>query len=164
MTNVTSIPNTGGWQNWQTVKLTDISIAAGNSRLKLLFLTGGFNINYLSFILKSSSVNEGNLFEPVQEGFFLTQNYPNPFNYETKISYHLPEDCFVCIKIFNSSGQIVNTLANDLQNAGWHQVAWNNLVEEKSGRELSSGVYFCQIEASSKNNRYSDLKKMLYLK
>jgi len=43
------IPNTGGWQNWQTVTLPDVPIAGGSGAkaLRLEMLTGGFNINWI---------------------------------------------------------------------------------------------------------------------
>ena len=46
---VVSIPNTGGWQNWQTVTLTNVPIAGGSGAgaLRLEMLTGGFNLNWI---------------------------------------------------------------------------------------------------------------------
>jgi hypothetical protein len=45
------IPNTGGWQNWQTVTLSNVPIAGGSgaSALRLEMLTGGFNVNWIEF-------------------------------------------------------------------------------------------------------------------
>ena len=46
---VVPIPNTGGWQNWQTVTLTNVPIAGGSGAgaLRLEMLTGGFNLNWI---------------------------------------------------------------------------------------------------------------------
>ena len=46
---VIQIPNTGGWQNWQTVTLTNIPIAGGNGSkaLRLEMITSGFNLNWV---------------------------------------------------------------------------------------------------------------------
>ena len=46
---VVQIPNTGGWQNWQTVTLTNVPIAGGSGAgaLRLEMLTGGFNLNWI---------------------------------------------------------------------------------------------------------------------
>jgi hypothetical protein len=45
------IPNTGGWQSWQTVTLPDVPIGAGSGSraLRLEMLTGGFNLNWIEF-------------------------------------------------------------------------------------------------------------------
>jgi len=48
---VVQIPNTGGWQNWQTVTLTNVPVAGGNGSkaLRLEMLTAGFNIHWIEF-------------------------------------------------------------------------------------------------------------------
>ncbi|NBD24810.1 carbohydrate-binding protein [Paenibacillus glycinis] len=44
----TSVPNTGGWQNWQTISAT-ASLSAGQSTLRVHASGAGFNLNWLSF-------------------------------------------------------------------------------------------------------------------
>jgi aryl-phospho-beta-D-glucosidase BglC (GH1 family) len=44
----TSVPNTGGWQSWQTVGAT-VSLSAGAQTLRLYASGGGFNINWMNF-------------------------------------------------------------------------------------------------------------------
>ena len=46
---VFQIPNTGGWQNWQTVTLTNVPLAggSGSKALRLEMLTSGFNVNWI---------------------------------------------------------------------------------------------------------------------
>ncbi|WP_051084020.1 carbohydrate-binding protein [Gilvimarinus chinensis] len=43
-----STPVTGGWQTYQTVA-REVSLDAGSHRLRLDFITGGFNLNWVSF-------------------------------------------------------------------------------------------------------------------
>jgi hypothetical protein len=43
-----TIPNTGGWQNWTTVAVTTPSLSAGQHVLRVVFDTGGCNLNWLS--------------------------------------------------------------------------------------------------------------------
>jgi hypothetical protein len=43
-----TIPNTGGWQNWTTVSVTTPSLSAGQHVLRVVFDTGGCNLNWLS--------------------------------------------------------------------------------------------------------------------
>jgi len=54
LADVVSIPNTGGWQQWQDVSLSDISLNAGEHKLKVTCVTAGYNINSIRFNLKSS--------------------------------------------------------------------------------------------------------------
>ena len=46
---VFQIPNTGGWQNWQTVTVTNVPVAGGSGAkaLRLEMLTSGFNVNWI---------------------------------------------------------------------------------------------------------------------
>ena len=85
--------------------------------------------------------------------FELSQNYPNPFNPTTNISFGLPVDSKVTIKIYDISGREIRTLLNDTKAAGYYSVMF-----DASG--LSSGVYFYKIEA----NNFSELKRMLLIK
>ncbi|HTB51802.1 MAG TPA: carbohydrate-binding protein, partial [Ferruginibacter sp.] len=45
-----AVPNTGGWQTWQTVTVTTPSLTAGQHVLRIYEETLGFNINYLTFV------------------------------------------------------------------------------------------------------------------
>ncbi|NJM14697.1 MAG: carbohydrate-binding protein [Bacteroidales bacterium] len=45
-----SVPNTGGWQNWQTVTVSGVSVTGGDSQvLKIECVTDGFNVNWVKF-------------------------------------------------------------------------------------------------------------------
>jgi len=52
----TNIPNTGGWQNWQTVT-SDVNLAAGNQTLRVYANVGGINLNWINFTSSANSVN-----------------------------------------------------------------------------------------------------------
>lgn len=85
--------------------------------------------------------------------FVLSQNYPNPFNPSTNISYQLPVNSTVVLKLFGVLGKEVGTLVNERQSAGNHSVMFNAV-------DLPSGVYFYSLQAGS----YHDIRKMLLLK
>ena len=87
------------------------------------------------------------------ENFRLYQNYPNPFNPSTAISYQLPVNSFVVLRVFDILGREVATLLNEQQRAGNHSVQFNAAT-------LPSGVYFYRLEAGA----YYDAKKLLLLK
>ena len=85
--------------------------------------------------------------------FTLDQNYPNPFNPATKISYGLPKESFVSIKIFDILGKEVMKLVNENKQAGYHQVDFN-------ASNFASGMYFYKIEAGS----FVQTRRMMLLK
>ncbi len=95
--------------------------------------------------------------------FSLEQNYPNPFNPTTKIEFSLPEKSDVRLSIYNSLGEKVSTLINEIKESGYHSVEWN---AESTEGGLPSGLYIYRIEVNSinGNNRFVAAKKMLLLK
>ncbi|RPI01990.1 MAG: T9SS C-terminal target domain-containing protein [Ignavibacteriae bacterium] len=85
--------------------------------------------------------------------FQLHANYPNPFNPETVIGYQIPIRSHVELKIFDVLEREVAVLVNKVQDAGMYKVEFN-------GRYLSSGIYFCHIQAGE----YHKTNKMLFVK
>ena len=47
VTATTPVPSTNGWQNWTNVTISAVTLPQGEHNLRLVFDTGGFNINYL---------------------------------------------------------------------------------------------------------------------
>jgi hypothetical protein len=43
-----ALPNTGGWQNWQTVPWPAVTLASGAHQVTLATTTGGFNVNWIA--------------------------------------------------------------------------------------------------------------------
>jgi glucose/arabinose dehydrogenase len=91
--------------------------------------------------------------------YFIEQNYPNPFNPSTVIRYNIPEESNVSIKVFDSLGKEIDTIARGIQQKGIYQRSWN-----ASG--FSTGVYYVKINAESlsSDKTFNDVIKMLYLK
>ena len=90
--------------------------------------------------------------------YALSQNYPNPFNARSEIRYQVAGDEHVTLKIFNSRGQEVLTLVDANQKAGWYRVVWDG--RDHLGREVSSGAYFCRLQAGE----FEKTIKMLLLR
>lgn len=90
--------------------------------------------------------------------FAVHQNYPNPFNPETAISYALPENAFVTIKIYNMLGQEVKTLINREHESGFYVASWRG--DDNYGSMVASGAYIYRVTAGSK----VQTKKMVLLK
>ena len=85
--------------------------------------------------------------------FAVSQNYPNPFNPSTIISYSLPKEGYVTVKVYNIIGQEVATLVNAQQSAGTYKVNFD-------ASSLSTGVYFYSVRSGS----YNQVKKMMLIK
>ena len=85
--------------------------------------------------------------------FALSQNYPNPFNPTTSISYSIPQNSFVSLKVFDVLGQEVATLVNEEKSVGNYDVSF-----DASG--IPSGMYFYRLQAGS----FIDTKKMVLMK
>jgi hypothetical protein len=83
---------------------------------------------------------------------------PNPFNPVTSVSYGLPSRGHVAIRVYDVQGRLVRTLVDGEQDGGYHTAVWNG--RDDSGADVSSGVYFCRMEAES----FSASAKMVLLK
>lgn len=54
ITGTVNVPNTGGWQAFQTVTVNNISLTSGAHQLRLVFDTQDININFMNFALINS--------------------------------------------------------------------------------------------------------------
>ncbi|MEN8228509.1 MAG: T9SS type A sorting domain-containing protein [Bacteroidota bacterium] len=69
-------------------------------------------------------------------------NYPNPFSAVTTISYNLPASNNVTVKIYDVTGAEVDTLADEYQMAGRHEIMFD-------AANLSEGIYFCHFKVGN---------------
>jgi hypothetical protein len=88
----------------------------------------------------------------------LRGNYPNPFNPSTVISFALPAQQNVHLKVYDVQGRLVRTLVEGQLGAGRHQVPWNG--RDDGGATAASGVYFYRLET----NEGTKQGKMVMLK
>ena len=84
--------------------------------------------------------------------------YPNPFNPTTTIRYTIPENSPVTVTLYDQQGRQVNTLVNAQQTVGDYHLQWSGT--DASGHQLSSGLYFCQVQAG----RFTETMKLVLLK
>ncbi|HEX9657497.1 MAG TPA: T9SS type A sorting domain-containing protein [Bacteroidota bacterium] len=110
------------------------------------------------FIGNTLDVDEQGLPEIPKE-YSLAQNYPNPFNPVTRIEYEVPHASRVRLTVYNVLGQLVTTLVDEERPAGRFAAEW-------TGNNVSSGVYFCRLEARQNSGQFlfSRVKKMVLMK
>jgi hypothetical protein len=144
-TKVANVAGNGTTTSANSYSYTDRNLASGNYNYRLKQID--FNGNFEYFNL-SGEVNVG-----IPSKFDLSQNYPNPFNPSTSISFDLPVDGKVSLKIFDMSGKEMMTLVNEVKTAGYYSVSFN-------GSNLSSGAYFYRINAGD----FTATKKMTLIK
>ena len=88
----------------------------------------------------------------------LANNYPNPFNPKTEINYSLKESGNITIAVYNTKGQKVKELVNEVKESGKYSVTWQG--KDTKGKDVPSGIYFYRM----KTDRYTSTKKMILLK
>jgi len=75
----------------------------------------------------------------------LSQNFPNPFNPSTTISFSLEKSSDVTLRIYDTSGARIYTLASGSFPAGTFDRRWNGMNDR--GEKAASGVYFYRLTA-----------------
>ena len=99
-------------------------------------------------INKENNSTSNRMFE-----YKLFDSYPNPFNPSTVINFSLMESGLVKLQVFNSIGQQVHLLLDEIKNEGSYSISFD-------AGDLPSGVYFYRLTAGN----FTDVKKMMLIK
>lgn len=145
-------------QSYNATDLEDQSEAIAIDRFNNIYVTGISQDSFTSggsvtikYIQTPTDVSQANYNFPAE--YSLLQNYPNPFNPSTTISFSIPDEELVSLKIYNSLGEEVDKLVNETKPAGNYSVSFD-------ASKLSSGVYFYKISTGS----LVETKKMILLR
>ncbi|OGU74236.1 MAG: hypothetical protein A2V93_08040 [Ignavibacteria bacterium RBG_16_34_14] len=111
-----------------------------------LFNFQGEALNSLSAFHEPVSVND---LENEILDFKLHQNYPNPFNPVTRINYELLQKTNVKLVVYNSLGEEINILINEIKNAGENSIGWNG--RDANNNILPSGIYLIILITEKKS-------------
>ncbi|MBN2413535.1 T9SS type A sorting domain-containing protein [candidate division KSB1 bacterium] len=123
-----------------------------NSLLDTVFgLIISAQIDSANILLDKAANLSGNGNTPIT--FFLEQNYPNPFNPGTTIKYKLFQGSEINLSVYNTRGQLVDTLVSGYKDKGEYTYVWD-------GGGHPSGLYFYRLTAG----KDSAVKKCLRLK
>lgn len=111
----------------------------------------------------------------IPERMVLLGNYPNPFNPATNIQYGLSAQAKVVLQIYNPLGQLVRTLVDETQPAGYKKSNWDG--KNDAGERVPSGVYIYRLSVSAAGaspqtavsgtesaGNFTEAKKMLLIK
>ncbi|MCU7492290.1 MAG: T9SS type A sorting domain-containing protein [Ignavibacteria bacterium] len=90
---------------------------------------------------------------PANPVYALEQNYPNPFNPSTKIQYSLSQDGRARLTLFNSIGQAVKVVMDEMKAKGNYEIILNC-------QDLPAGIYFYQLQSGN----FRETKKFVLLK
>jgi hypothetical protein len=75
-------------------------------------------------------------------GFRFSENYPNPFSEMTTLAFAVPFESRVIMKVFDVTGQEIETLINRRVAPGSHEIIWD-------ATGFQSGIYYCTFYAES---------------
>lgn len=95
-----------------------------------------------------TAVNE--IAAPGNDNYLLGQNYPNPFNGKTNISFEIPNNSYVSLKVYNMLGTEIIELAGKEYSQGKHTVEFDS-------KNLSKGIYFYTFKA----DKFTASQKMI---
>lgn len=126
-----NIPNTGGWQNWQTVSQT-VNVNAGTYNFGIYIQSSGVNINWFR-ITKSGAGLAAKSASPEiasEEGIPSLSVYPNPT--ESTI--------FFSTEVSGANVSIINSQGGDIVST---QKVNNNSVDVSG---LKTGIYLILVE------------------
>jgi hypothetical protein len=119
------------------------------------FVYGGVSTGIINCGISLVTISGGvtPITSQIPQEYKLEQNYPNPFNPVTKISFDIPKNGFVSIKIYDILGKEISSLVNEVKNPGKYTVDFD-------GTSFASGTYFYRLES----NGFISTKKMLLIK
>ncbi|MCX7833780.1 MAG: T9SS type A sorting domain-containing protein, partial [Ignavibacteria bacterium] len=152
--------NNSSWSSNTTVQATSVSpqrtyhqyadLSTGNGCVDPLSLTTSNPLLPNICIELTPGTGLENKTSQIPDKYELSQNYPNPFNPVTKISFAIPKQGMVSLKVYDILGREVANLVNEVKPAGYYTIDFD-------ASNLASGVYFYRLES----NGFVDVKRMM---
>ncbi|MGE5402119.1 MAG: M20/M25/M40 family metallo-hydrolase [Ignavibacteriales bacterium] len=162
------------WDNgFKALMLTDCAEYRNPNYHKASDTIGTLDFSFMANIVKATVATIATLAKPVHctaeeikgsqlssvsenhplFNYELSQNYPNPFNPATTISYSLPKETHIELRVFDMLGREITTLVNKDQKAGNYKVRFD-------ASNLPTGIYVYTIQAG----QFRDSKKLMLVK
>ena len=89
---------------------------------------------------------------------FQINAYPNPFNAQISLQFQLEQNARSSVKIYDTQGRLITTLAQGFLESGEHSLIWNGT--NQNGSNVSSGVYLFVLQTPARQQ----VKKLTLLK
>lgn len=118
-----TVPNTGGWQIWQTAEVQGVNLTAGEHIMRIAFDVSYLNLNYVEFKQAVITGVESSTAEALEV-------YPNPFANE---KLHIRQKGFFSYRITDISGALIEEGVGEDQ--------------QDIGSSLTRGVYLLYVES-----------------
>ena len=153
-----------GTTGWQWGRINNYLLTAGEHTLTIAYRENGAKLDKIcisNYVDRPEGMGEEaeNVCEPTVwvnlpeaiNDYALGQNYPNPFNEKTNISFEIPNNTYVSLKVFSILGEEIAELAGKEFTAGKHTIEFET-------RNLSKGIYFYAIKG---DNFYANRKMII---
>ena len=143
---------------WAWIKITSFVLKKGQHKITIGYREDGAMLDKIcissygtaptgigekdALAVGLNSINE-------MDGYTLGQNYPNPFNGKTNISFEIPNNTFVSLKVYNLLGTEVGEIAGKEYPSGKHTVEFDS-------KNLAKGIYVYTIKVG----KFSASQKM----
>ena len=129
-----AVPNTGGWQTWETVTVEGLDLTSGEHEVKIVFDSDYMNFNWMEFRSQVVTGYAGAIDNTLSV-------YPNPF---TENGFRIEGENLKSYTLIDVSGKVIES----------GKTSENNL-----GTNLNNGVYFLKIETEGSIKVYKISKE-----
>lgn len=129
----------------RVIDLTDTFSVGDTILIRFRFFSDG-SVTGWGWLVDNIEVDPGTpTATDLPQRLVLAQNVPNPFNPQTTIAFSLPQRGEVDLRVFDVRGRLVNTLVQEVREAGSHRVVWDG--RDAAGVPAASGVYLYRLVA-----------------
>ncbi|OHX66608.1 carbohydrate-binding protein [Flammeovirga pacifica] len=123
-----TVPNSGGWQNYQTMHIRNVYMNSGKHIVRFEVVNGGFNFN--NWAAWASSTSNTRMIQ-VDESEIISA-YPNPVN-QNKLHIRVPHNNGTTVEMMNINGQLLQEVIFE---GSYYMLPINN---------MSKGIYLIRI-------------------
>ena len=147
-----SIPNTGGYQSWQTVS-ANISLAAGTQTIRVYSTSNGWNFNWLevggsSAAITSKAESATSVVGPIDSSLVVI--YPNPIKSSMQLQVNNDLTGTLTVQVYDMQGRAQKQFALNKTNRGISRFSL-------SIGELATGNYIIKVTM----NKWTQSKQII---